>query len=219
MSEFDDIDVPDDDEAALPDDLRALLAEPAMWDEPPAYLESAVITAVTAESRAAQPAAVAAFPSPATARARRRWQGPVLAALASAAAAAVITVAVTSNDDQPTQQADASVNLVGTDLAPSVSGTLGVHQTESGVALYLSVPGLPRRDGGYFYQVWLKDCEGKYLVPAGSFHELDEATAWAGVSGTDFPIITVTKEHLAADPAEQASSGEVVATGQLHACS
>jgi hypothetical protein len=219
MSEFDDIDVPDDEEAALPDDLRALLAEPSMWDEPPAHLESAVITAVTAEVRTVQPAAVAAFASPATARARRRWQGPVLAALASAAAAAVITVAVTNNDDNPTQQADARVDLVGTALEPSISGSIGVHRTESGVALYLKVPGLPRRDGGDYYQVWLKDCDGTYLVPAGSFHDLDDATAWAGVSADDFPIVTVTKEHLAADPAEQASSGDVVATGQLHACS
>ena len=89
----------------------------------------------------------------------------------------------------------------------------------SGVEIDLRVPGLPRRDGGEFYQVWLKNCDGTQLVPAGSFHELDDAVAWAGISSDDFPLITVTKEVVAPPKdAAQGSSGEVVAKGAIGEC-
>ena len=67
--------------------------------------------------------------------------------------------------------------------------------------------------------MWLKSCDGTRLVPAGSFHELDDAVAWAGVSVDEFPLITVTKEVVAGpkDPT-QGSSGEVVVAGSVAPC-
>jgi hypothetical protein len=81
------------------------------------------------------------------------------------------------------------------------------------------VKGLPRREGGDFYEGWLKNCAGTELVPIGTYHELDDATGWAGVSINDFPLLTVTREHVAAPKdAAQGSSGEVVVSGALAAC-
>jgi hypothetical protein len=78
---------------------------------------------------------------------------------------------------------------------------------------------LPRRDGGDFYEGWLKNCAGTGLVPIGTYHELDDATGWAGVATADYPILTVTREHVAPPKdAAQGSSGEVVVSGTLSPC-
>lgn len=82
-----------------------------------------------------------------------------------------------------------------------------------------SVKSLPRREGDEFYEGWLKNCDGTGLVPIGTFHELDDATGWAGVSIDEFPLLTVTRETLAAPKdAAQGSSGEVVASAKLGPC-
>ena len=109
--------------------------------------------------------------------------------------------------------------LGGTQLAPGVSGTGEVGVTESGTRLAIRMTGLADRRGGDFYQVWLSDCAKTVLVPAGSFHNLDDAVAWAGVSPDDFPRVTVTAESAAAgDDIGQESSGEVYATGMIGTC-
>ena len=150
-------------------------------------------------------------------RARRAWPGRLAAAaIGAAAAAAVVLIAVPRNDDQ---QADASIAIAGTPLAPGITGTAGITSETSGVRIEFSVKGLPRRDGGDFYEGWLKNCAGTELVPIGTYHELDNATGWAGVSIADFPLLTVTREHVAAPKdAAQGSSGEVVVSGALAAC-
>ena len=53
-------------------------------------------------------------------------------------------------------------------------------------------------------------------MPAGSFHDLDDATGWVGVSMTDFPVITVTMESAVGgkDPGQE-SSGQIVASGTV----
>ena len=138
-------------------------------------------------------------------RARRAWPGRLAAAaLGAAAAAAVVLIAVPRDDDQ---QADARIDIVGTDLAPGVSGSAGITELSSGVRIDFSVKGLPRRDGGDFYQGWLKNCAGTELVPIGTYHELDDATGWAGVSIDDFPVLTVTREQVA--PPEGCCAGLV----------
>ena len=109
--------------------------------------------------------------------------------------------------------------MTGTDLAPGIKGEARLTAVSSGIRIELQLPGLPRRDGGEFYQVWLKNCDGSQLVPAGSFHELDDAVAWAGVSPADFPLITVTKEAIAPPKdAAQGTSGDVVAKGAIEEC-
>jgi len=203
------------DDTALLDEFAALLADPSMWAEPDPSVEDSVVAAIVAErtERGATSSKYFAVHRPSRAR---RWLTLAGATAVGAAAAAAITLVVTR--DAPAK-VDETVAMAGTDLAPGITGEARLTAVSSGVKIELRVPGLPRRDGGEFYQVWLKNCDGTQLVPAGSFHELDDAVAWAGVSPADFPLLTVTKEAVAApkDPA-QGSSGEVVAKGAIGAC-
>lgn len=195
-----------DDDGTLDPEIVALLGDPSLWEEPSADLENRVVADIAAERRVVVP-----LRSP-----RRRWPGQLVAAAVGAAAAALIVVAVRDNDNR---RADAEVALGGTDLAPGVAGKAEITSLSSGIRIDLAVPGLPRRDGEEFYQGWLKNCAGDALVPIGTFHDLSEATGWAGVSSADFPLLTITREVVAPPKdAAQGSSGEVVVSGNIAAC-
>ena len=82
-------------------------------------------------------------------------------------------------------------------------------KTDSGWQIQLDASGLPRLDGGQFYQAWLRNAAG-VLVPIGSFNEGTNVTLWAGVSPQDFPGMSITKESADDD---QSSSGQRVMVG------
>lgn len=197
----------DDQEGLLDPEIAALLSDSSLWEEPSTQLEDRVVAGIAEERRVVVPIG----------RRQRPWAGRlVAAAIGAAAAALVVLIAVPRNDQQ---QADARLDVTGTDLAPGISGRADVTTVQSGVRIDFSVKGLPRREGNQFYEGWLKNCAGTALVPIGTYHDLDDATGWAGVDVADYPLLTVTREEAAApkDPA-QGSSGEVVVSGSLAAC-
>ena len=206
------------------DDLRALLADPTLWEEPSESLGDTVVATITAAAASGEGAAA---PAPASApivprapvRQQRRFRGISVigsAVLGAAAAALVAVVAVRIGDDTSTQRSAAEIELAGTDLLPGAAGRADITTTPSGVRIQLDVPGLPRRDGTEFYEAWLKNDDATGLIPIGTFHSGDDVTLWAGVAIEDYPILTVTRETVAGpkDPA-QGSSGEVVVSGRL----
>ena len=196
-----------DENDLLEPDIVALLSDPSLWQEPGNDLEDRIATAISDERLVVVPI---------SGQRSRQWPGRFAAAAIGAAAAAVVLVAV-PRDDQ--QSADASIAVVGTDLAPGISGNAGITTVTSGVRIDFSVKGLPRREGSEFYEAWLKNCAGTELVPIGTYHDLDDATGWAGVSVDDYPLLTVTREQVAAPKdAAQGSSGEVVVSGKLKEC-
>jgi anti-sigma-K factor RskA len=133
-------------------------------------------------------------------------------ALAGAAVAAVAAVAVgvaLHGSSIPTEQFHAA--LASTDLAPGASGAATLTKTSSGWRIELDATGLPRLDGGRFYEAWLRNGDG-VLVPVGTFNEGQKVTLWAGVSPKDFPTLSVTREQADGD---QASSGEKVLVGTV----
>jgi Anti-sigma-K factor rskA len=196
-----------DDNELLEPDIVALLRDPTLWAEPSDTLEDRVAAQIAEEHRVVVPIG----------RTHRAWPGRLAAAALGAAAAALVVLIAVPRDDG--QQADAHVDVVGTQLAPGISGRAGITSVTSGVRIDFSVKGLPRRDGGDFYEGWLKNCAGTELVPIGTYHDLDAATGWAGVDPADFPLLTVTREHVAAPKdAAQGSSGEVVVTATLGPC-
>jgi len=204
------------EEAELLAEFQHLLADPALWAEPDEALEARVMAAIGAEAAAAAPTASRSNVYRAAPSRRRRWLASAGAAVVGAAAAVAVMLVVTRDEATPV---DATAVMTGTDLAPGLNGTAEVTAGSSGVRIAIEVPGLPRRDGGEFYQVWLKSCDGTQLVPAGSFHDLERAVAWAGVSTDDFPLITVTREEVAPPKdAAQGSSGEVVVAGAVGEC-
>jgi hypothetical protein len=201
-----------------------VLADESTWMEVPATLGAVVSRAIASERRQLvgdgpfdqtpkpPPLPVTAQPAQSPRPARRL--APVIAAAAAAVAALALGTVIgrsTGGSDS-----DRQVAVSATDLAPDIDGTVGVRTVRSGVELRIDAPGLPRRDGGDFYEGWLKSCDGAQLVPIGTFHELADVTAWAGVSTDDFPILTVTREAVAApQDVAQGSSGEVVLTAQV----
>jgi hypothetical protein len=94
---------------------------------------------------------------------------------------------------------------------PGARGNATLTKTTSGWRIELDATGLPRLDGGRFYEAWLRDAAG-VLVPIGTFNEGRKVTLWAGVSPKDFTMLTVTREQADGD---QASSGEKVLVGTV----
>ena len=94
---------------------------------------------------------------------------------------------------------------------PAPSGEATLTKTASGWRIELDATGLPRLDGGRFYEAWLRNAAG-VLVPIGTFNEGRDVTLWAGVSPKDFTTLTVTREQA---DGEQASSGEKVLVGTV----
>ena len=222
-------DLDDADRTEL-DELRRLLSDENLWAEPPAELEDSIVAAISAEADA--PDSVAGFaPGPvdlAAARERRlaqdsaggarashrrasggrRWARP---AILVAAAAAVVGVALTAvvllRTANPAPTFTAS--LTATELAPGAGGTVTMVREESGWEILLNAYGLPRLDGGEFYQAWMRNDEGT-LIPVGSFNEGMDVVLWGGVSPRTYPTFSVTRESADGD---QASSGQRVLVG------
>jgi hypothetical protein len=141
------------------------------------------------------------------ARARRRPRRVVLGgAVVVAAAALALVLAIGSSRSRPTQFQAA---LAATKLAPRASGEATLTKTASGWRIELRASGLPRLDGGRFYEAWLASAQG-VRVPVGTFNDGRKVTLWAGVSPATFGTLSVTRER--ADDV-QASSGEKVLVG------
>lgn len=171
--------------------LDDVLADPAVWAEPPPYLQEAVVAAVAEEAGAGK---------------RRRLRLAVVGIAAAVLLAVGVTVGVYVNRDQPVEFA---ASLSGTELSPDASGNVTLTKTASGWDIRLHATGLPRREDGEYYQAWLKNDAG-LLVPIGSFNDGRDVTLWSGVGPSTFPTLTITEEVADGD---QASSGRVVLSG------
>jgi hypothetical protein len=101
--------------------------------------------------------------------------------------------------------------LGSTPLAPGAGGEATLTKTSSGWQIHLHATGLPRRDGDRFYEAWLRSSTG-VLVPIGTFNEGANVTLWAGVSPTDYKVLTVTRERA---DGNEASSGQKVLVGPV----
>lgn len=182
-------------ELAEIDRASGVLRDPALWAEPPLDLQERVVAAIAAEA----------------APGRRRWLRYAAGGLAAAVLLAIgITVGIQASQDD--DRVEFAAALGGTDLAPGAKGDVTLTKTSSGWRIELHATGLPRRADGEFYEAWLKSDAGQ-LVPIGTFNDGHDVVLWAGVGPADFPLLTVTRE--VAD-GNQASSGEVVLTGQPH---
>jgi hypothetical protein len=196
----------DADERAELDHLNAMLADPSLWAEPPAALEDTIVAAIAAERAPAAPTNVVPFARPSRRRLTDALGGAVAAAAVVLLAIGVVSIATGDDDDD-----GVDIALGATELVPGAQGTARVVAEDSGLRITLEATGLPRRDGGDFYQAWLRNAEG-VLIPVGTFHDGDDVTLWAGVALADFPTLTITEETSDGD---QASSGRRVLVGTV----
>ena len=194
------------------DELRALLATPAVWVEPSLELESSVVATIRREMPAGAPARWRArSPAPPLAWRRPRGRLAAIAALAPLAATVLaVAIVLGYHGARPAPQRFAMV-ISGTNLFPGAHGSAVLTKTTSGWEIALEVAGLPRLDGSRFYEAWLKNAAG-VLVPVGTFNQPRGITAWSGVPVTAFPTLTVTEQQADGNPA---SSGVRVLVGTL----
>jgi hypothetical protein len=175
--------------------VHDLLADGAVWVEPPPDLQERVVAAITADA----------------ATGRRRWLRYAAGGVAAAVILAIgVAVGIQANQDDGGAQFVAALD--GTDLAADASGDVTLTKTSSGWRIELHATGLPRRADGEFYEAWLKNDAGD-LVPIGTFNDGRDVVLWAGVAPAAYPMLTVTREVADGD---QASSGEVVLVGAAH---
>jgi hypothetical protein len=171
----------------------------------------AVALAQSAATEVVAPAALRArveeLQRPRRTRPARRFVA-IGAGVAAVAAAAVIAFAVVGSG---TSSGQLKAALGPTALVPGASGEATLDKTASGWRITLDATGLPRLDGGRFYQAWLRNRAG-VLVPIGTFNEGQKVTLWAGVSPKDFSTLTITRERADGD---QTSSGQKVLVGTV----
>jgi Anti-sigma-K factor rskA len=170
--------------------------------------QRAVALAQSAASEVVAPAALRARieQQQPTRRTRPARRFVVIGAGAAAAVAAAIVFVVAGSGTSAEQLKAA---LGPTALNPGASGDATLVKTSSGWRITLDATGLPRLDGGRFYEGWLRNRAG-VLVPIGTFNEGRNVTLWAGVSPKDFPTLSITRERANGD---QASSGQKVLVG------
>jgi hypothetical protein len=144
-------------------------------------------------------------------RARRRppLRGLVLIGAATTAALAVAIGLAVFGSGSSGERFEAA--LAPTELVPAAKGDATLTKTSSGWRIELEASGLPRLDGGRFYEAWLRNAAG-VLVPIGTFNDGRKVILWAGVSPKNFMTLTVTREQADGD---QASSGEKVLVGTV----
>ena len=123
--------------------MHGVLADPAVWAEPPLDLQERVVDAIAEEAGAG--------------RRRRRIRYSLVAAAAAVVVAVGLTVGVQVTRDEPAQFA---ASLTGTRLAPDAAGNVTLTKTRSGWKIELHATGLPRRTNGNFYEAWLKSDAG-----------------------------------------------------------
>lgn len=146
-------------------------------------------------------------------RAPRRRRLVVGAAAAATAAAAIVVAFAVFGSSTSGQRFEAE--LAPTGLAPAARGQATLTRTSSGWRIEVDATGLPRLDGGRFYEAWLRNSAG-VLVPIGTFNEGRKVTLWAGVTPLRFTTITVTREEA---DGNQASSGQKVLVGTVRTSS
>jgi anti-sigma-K factor RskA len=191
--------------------LEAQVAESAELADRLGEQQRAVALARSAAAEVEAPAALRARVE-ARRRASRRAAPRRVVLIGTAAAAVVAAVVVGVNVlGSSTSGETFHAALSATQLVPGASGEATLTKTSSGWRIELDTTGLPRLDGGRFYEAWLRRRDG-VLVPVGTFNEGRKVTLWAGVSPVNFTTLTVTREQADGD---QGSSGKKILVGNV----
>jgi anti-sigma factor RsiW len=192
--------------------LEARVAESAELADRLAEQQRAVALAQAAATEVDAPPALRARID--AKRGARRAHGTrrivAIGAVATVAVAAVVGLSVFRSGSSSLRFKAA---LAATALAPGAKGQATLTKTSSGWRVELDASGLPRLDGGRYYEAWLRNRAG-VLVPVGTFNEGYRVTLWAGVPPTAFTTLTVTREQA---DGNQGSSGEKVLVGTVSA--
>jgi hypothetical protein len=201
---------PDDPgvEPPLDPDVRALLAEPRMWEETPPGIADHVAAVVRSETAA--PATTGHRP-----RLMPHWARPAMLGAAAVVALFFGGVAMFSSVDDPPTRTRLATVLIPTGVVPDVGGDAEFTATGSGLSIGVDAPSLPPLEGDNFYEGWVHTTDG-HAIPVGTFHEGAEVELWAAVELDEVQEFTITREQ-AEEPEsiEHRSSGDVVLQATL----
>ena len=158
-------------------ELKRVLHDPVMWEEPPDVTGDQVVAAVERSPRGG------------SARTITTWL---------AAAAAVLVVAVGLAALLTRNPPDWEVVMVGTDLAPEARVTVFGWNTDSGTRMVLASDNFSDAPTGSYYEFWLSS--ETEIVSAGTFQAADGVELWAAAHRSQLPHLWVTVEEIDGDP-------------------
>lgn len=183
------------------DMIRAILADDAVWSEPPPEVGDVILASIAEGSRPENEAT--------TNRSRHfRWLGGV----AAAAAALIVVVGLFGLLNGETE--DLVMAVEGTELEADASGQATLSPTGDGWSIQLEVSDLPPAQPGTYYEGWMWNDQGQG-VSIGTFHLRgggESVILWSGVAPDTYPSIWVTLEDEDGDPS---ASDRVVMRGRL----
>jgi hypothetical protein len=188
----------DQPERDMVDQVRSMLAHPAVWLDPP---DLPVHPAALETPSEAVPAPAAAKPK----RSRRlRWG---LGAVVATGLAAVLAVSIAAWPRHETVR----FVLAGTDRAPAAHASVTATKLDAGWRVTLDTDDLPGAPQGTYYQGWV--VRGGDYVPLGTFHlrQPGEVELWAGVPVDEYTRLEVTRQRVGGGQAP----GELVLVGTI----
>ncbi|HUG84919.1 MAG TPA: anti-sigma factor [Euzebya sp.] len=195
------------------DALVALLADPAMWADPPPHVEDAVVAAITAQAASGGRAGedhpggtVREGPhrwGRSTIDSGRRWRPTAIGATLGVAAAMVLFLVAVGLDvvrvEAPAgpQPESVMVALAAAEQGPSdARAELQMQDMPNGLRIELAVTGLPPAPEDSWYELNLLRPEGP-PVSAGSFHLRgggSQVVLWAGIGVQPDLLFEITRQ-------------------------
>jgi Anti-sigma-K factor rskA len=185
------------------DQVRSMLAHPAVWLEPP----DLPVHPVALEKPAETPTAVGAAPAAARPKRSRRLRWGLGAAVATGLAAAVLAVSLVAWPRHETVR----FALAGTEQAPTAHASVTATKLDAGWHVTLDAGDLPGAPQGTYYQGWV--VRGGDYVPLGTFHlrQPGKVELWAGVPLDEYTRLEVTRQRVGGGQAP----GEPVLVGAI----
>jgi Anti-sigma-K factor rskA, C-terminal len=191
-----------DDLSTLDPNVRALLADARLWEEPSDELADRVVSVVRSESGSTAETEPSGHVLP-------RWMRPALLGAAAVVALLVGAVVVFSALDGGPGGTQVAAALTPTGLVPDVEGVAEFTESDAGVAIALEAL-LPHLDGERYYEAWVLTADER-VIAVGTFRSGGGVRLWAGVDLGDIRGFSISREHAEyGDSIEQRGSGEVV---------
>ncbi len=166
------------------DATRTSLADPVLWESPPADSADRLLASISSSTRASV--------SPRG----RRWFVPAFAAAAVVLfAVTVTTIAVLRRTDDADWQVALAAQTAYPDAVASVEG----WNTDTGTRMRITIEGIDDLADEGFYEVWMTSPDGQH-ISAGTFRSAGTIDTWSAARRADFPRLWITLESFDGDP-------------------
>lgn len=214
--------------------VLSILADDAVWNDPPPELADSVVAAIVTE--ASESTNEFPLPNAAEIAAAERAAGMVTIersrSLIPATVACLLALALGIAGGwwahQRSQEGSARpttdvLSFSGKVTGPGVTGTAAASAFSTGWKVTLDVTGLSNPGKTAYYQAWLRRVDANKpadvrVVPLGTFLTGDELTFWTAVSPEEFPQLIITRQAVGPGPAPgvpQPPRGKALAGAQL----